>query len=193
MFKLDMNAIRKSANDKLLTANAANAANFANESGKTVAQISKKSPKLAGLAGLAVSRQLNCTVQGVPASAEPHGLENLRKPQFAPAANDPAQAVGLVSKVGVSALVSAEPAVSSGKVSKLVSSQTPVFTEPPEPPIDPNAWRELAAAYHHHHFKCPACIAAGRGAGYGLRCGTGAALWTSYSDTTEQPANKGRP
>ena len=63
----------------------------------------------------------------------------------------------------------------------------------PEPPTDPNAWRELAAAYHHHHFKCPTCIAAGRGAGYGLRCGTGAALWTSYSDTTEQPANKGRP
>ena len=63
----------------------------------------------------------------------------------------------------------------------------------PEPPPDPNAWRELATAYHHHHFACPVCIAAGRGAGYGLRCGTGAALWTSYSDTTEQPANKGRP
>ena len=34
----------------------------------------------------------------------------------------------------------------------------------PEPPIDPNAWRELATAYHLHHFKCSACIAAGRGA-----------------------------
>ena len=34
----------------------------------------------------------------------------------------------------------------------------------PEPPTDPNAWRELAAAYHLHHFKCSACIAAGRGA-----------------------------
>ena len=94
------------------------------------------------------------------------------------AANDPAQAVGLVSKAGVS----------SG-----VSSQTPVFTEPPEPPTDPNAWRELAAAYHRHHFKCPVCIAAGRGAGYGLRCGVGAALWTTYSDATERPEKKGRP
>ena len=53
----------------------------------------------------------------------------------------------------------------------------------PEPPPDPNAWRELAAAYHAHHFKCIACIAAGRGAVYGLRCGAGAALWNAYQNT----------
>ena len=40
--------------------------------------------------------------------------------------------------------------------------------------------RELAAAYHAHHFKCPTCIAAGLG--YGLRCGAGAALHTAYED-----------
>ena len=54
---------------------------------------------------------------------------------------------------------------------------------PPEPPTDPNAWRELAAAYHAHHFNCSTCIAAGRGAVYGLRCGTGAALWNAYRNT----------
>lgn len=54
--------------------------------------------------------------------------------------------------------------------------------EPPEPPADPNAWRELATAYHLHHFKCGTCIAAGRGAQYGPRCGTGAALWNAYQD-----------
>ena len=54
---------------------------------------------------------------------------------------------------------------------------------PPEPPPDPNAWRELAAAYHLHHFKCSTCIAAGRGVMYGLRCGTGAALWVNYQNT----------
>ena len=53
----------------------------------------------------------------------------------------------------------------------------------PEPPANPNAWRELAQAYHNHHFSCPTCIAAGRGAVYGLRCGVGAALWTSYENT----------
>ena len=53
----------------------------------------------------------------------------------------------------------------------------------PEPPTDPNAWRELATAYHLHHFKCCTCVAAGRGAVYGLRCGVGAALWTSYENT----------
>jgi len=40
------------------------------------------------------------------------------------------------------------------------------------------SWRELAEAYHHHHFACKTCQAAGQGRG--LRCGTGAALWTSY-------------
>ena len=52
----------------------------------------------------------------------------------------------------------------------------------PEPPPDPNAWRELAQAYHAHHFGCSTCIAAGRGAVYGLRCGTGAALWNAYQN-----------
>ena len=53
----------------------------------------------------------------------------------------------------------------------------------PEPPLDPNAWRELATAYHLHHFKCGTCIAAGRGAQFGLRCGTGTALWNAYQNT----------
>ena len=51
-----------------------------------------------------------------------------------------------------------------------------------EPPADPNAWRELAAAYYAHHFNCSTCTAAGRGAGYGLRCGFGAALWNCYQN-----------
>lgn len=42
-------------------------------------------------------------------------------------------------------------------------------------------WRELDAAYQSHHFNCQTCIAAGRGVRYGLRCGTGAALWALYS------------
>ncbi|MHB1199169.1 MAG: hypothetical protein ACYCZ6_06340 [Polaromonas sp.] len=48
---------------------------------------------------------------------------------------------------------------------------------------DPNAWRELAQAYHAHHFQCGVCKAAGRGAGYGPRCGVGASLWTNYQGT----------
>ena len=53
----------------------------------------------------------------------------------------------------------------------------------PEPPADPKDWRELATAYHAHHFACSTCIAAGRGAQYGLRCGVGAALWNEYKDS----------
>lgn len=52
----------------------------------------------------------------------------------------------------------------------------------PEPPAEPNAWRELAQAYHAHHFNCPTCIAAGRDSQYGQRCGAGMALWRAYCD-----------
>ena len=51
----------------------------------------------------------------------------------------------------------------------------------PEPPDNPLDWRELAAAYHAHHFKCPMCMGAGRGSRYGRRCGVGQALWFDYS------------
>ncbi len=51
-----------------------------------------------------------------------------------------------------------------------------------EPAPSPKDWKELAAAYHTHHFKCPICIAAGRGSRYGQRCGAGMALWRAYSE-----------
>ena len=50
---------------------------------------------------------------------------------------------------------------------------------PPEH-MDPNAWGLPAIAYNTHHFTCLTCIAAGRGASYGLRCGIGMTLWTAY-------------
>ena len=53
----------------------------------------------------------------------------------------------------------------------------------PDPPENPSDWKELAEDYHAHHFNCHTCIAAGRGSRYGLRCGTGAALWWDYSDS----------
>ena len=49
-------------------------------------------------------------------------------------------------------------------------------------PASPTDWHTLDAAYLAHHFNCPTCIAAGRGSRYGLRCGTGAALWRAYSE-----------
>lgn len=43
-----------------------------------------------------------------------------------------------------------------------------------------------AAAYHLHHFNCPHCIAAGRGARYGVRCAVGLVMCNDYTgaDTT---------
>jgi hypothetical protein len=54
----------------------------------------------------------------------------------------------------------------------------------PEPPDNPMDWRELATAYHIHHFRCPTCITAGRGSRYGQRCGVGMALWAGYQDAS---------
>ena len=51
-----------------------------------------------------------------------------------------------------------------------------------DPPVNPPDWKELAAAYHTHHFNCPTYIAAGRGSRYGQRCGAGMALWRTYCD-----------
>ncbi|MDD2713014.1 MAG: hypothetical protein PHU77_08830 [Simplicispira sp.] len=42
-------------------------------------------------------------------------------------------------------------------------------------------WYALDKAYQLHHIGCPVCQAAGRGTRYGLRCGTGATLWSAYS------------
>ncbi len=60
----------------------------------------------------------------------------------------------------------------------------------PEPHADPGAWRELAAAYHAHHFNCITCQAAGRGKRYGLRCVVGSAMWRTYQ-ITEAPGRPG--
>ena len=55
-------------------------------------------------------------------------------------------------------------------------------THAPDQPDNPVDWKELAAAYHAHHFNCPTCIAAGRSSRYGQRCGAGMALWRAYCD-----------
>lgn len=48
--------------------------------------------------------------------------------------------------------------------------------QPRAPSLD---WREADRVYQLHHIGCATCVAAGRG--YGLRCGTGTALWSAYS------------
>jgi len=57
----------------------------------------------------------------------------------------------------------------------------PIPSAPASAAPEPTDWHALDAAYLAHHFNCPTCIAAGRGTGYGLRCGTGAAFWRAYT------------
>ena len=68
----------------------------------------------------------------------------------------------------------------------------------PEPAPEPVDWCALDKAYLAHHAHCPTCIAAGRGARYGMRCGVGAAMWTAYNHAASQPGampweQKGQP
>jgi hypothetical protein len=63
----------------------------------------------------------------------------------------------------------------------------------PDPPDDPVDWKELAAAYHAHHFNCPTCIAAGRGSQYRQRCGAGMALWAGYQDNESSTSKDQSP
>ena len=60
-------------------------------------------------------------------------------------------------------------------------TQTPA--NDPSPPIESTDWIELAKAYQAHHINCPSCKSAGRGSRYGLRCGVGSALWTTYQSS----------
>lgn len=53
---------------------------------------------------------------------------------------------------------------------------------PAQSQVTSQDWRALDRAYQQHHINCRFCIAAGRGARYGLRCGVGAALWRAYSE-----------
>ena len=55
-------------------------------------------------------------------------------------------------------------------------------SQAPDPPVNPQDWKELAAGYYAHHFKCPTCKAAGLSSRYGQRCGAGMALWRAYCD-----------
>lgn len=57
------------------------------------------------------------------------------------------------------------------------------------PAID---WHTLDRAYQAHHWQCPTCQAAGRGRSYGLRCGTGAALWNTYINAPIQKSHHDR-
>ena len=85
------------------------------------------------------------------------------------ASNDPAS----------SELLKPPPApavVTAGQVIKLMGN-SPVNTENPD-------WETLDKAYQRHHFGCAVCVAAGQGRG--LRCGTGAALWSAY-DAVDMP------
>lgn len=99
VFKLDMTALRKTANCEVQIP--ANAANFSHVSAATPHKLAA----LAGLAGCSDSTIAAVAAANDPVSAEPPVQENLRKPKFAESTNDPEKVVGLVAVDEVTALV----------------------------------------------------------------------------------------
>jgi hypothetical protein len=73
---------------------------------------------------------------------------------------------------------------SKGLLIDWLKAANDVASHEPDPPVNPSDWKELATAYHAHHFNCPTCISAGLGSRYGQRCGAGMALWHSYFRST---------
>ncbi len=91
-----------------------------------------------------------------------------------------ADIVALLSREAVNDPASTQPP-------DLVQPPAPAPAKPAKPPKQTfmdwqDTWLHLDRAYQAHHFNCSTCKAAGLG--YGLRCGTGAALWTSYSSAS---------
>ena len=70
----------------------------------------------------------------------------------------------------------------------LAHSPPPVGAVNPAHGMSHDDWRALHDLYQAHHVGCAVCIAAGKG--YGLRCGTGAALWVEYSQATAPPRRR---
>ena len=87
------------------------------------------------------------------------------------------------SLLAVSTVPSAVASPMPERLSSVLAVPSPAILEKPAD------WHALDAAYLAHHFNCSACIAAGRGSRYGLRCDTGAVLWCAYTQA-DQPDGK---
>lgn len=92
-----------------------------------------------------------------------------------PEASEPPPAPAMVTSMVAN--VDATSPVNKAAVNSLVNRISP-------------DWKELDRAYQSHHVACPTCISAGKG--YGLRCGTGAALWAAYDVAEPAWASKVR-
>ena len=117
-----------------------------------------------------------CTPDTSDTSKNTDSRESFLKSQPVQAANDPASAQPHdLAQPPAPAPASSEPPAAGASLGGK-SRKPPKFLD------WAHGWLELDRAYQHHHWSCPVCIAAGRGAGYGLRCGVGAALYRAYDD-----------
>ncbi len=84
-------------------------------------------------------------------------------------------------KADLLALIEQETATKTNRAARVfehLETPKPSQCAISEKPANAPTWRAVRNAYYDHHARCPVCIAAGKG--YGLRCGTGASLWSAY-------------
>jgi len=191
MFKLDMTAIRKSANSILLLANPTNVANRLKNS-EDLPKISAKEAQafsqiscISHVSPLATIESANLLEgkndEPPTADATQHGTRSSSdSPPKLLAASKAINAQTVVSGLSLTTPEQPRPRLSS------VSNQK-VDTPTPKPSkvkhVD-REWKPLATAYLQHHGHCAACIAAGMNPSY-QRCGTGAMLWSLYQSAIQ--------
>jgi hypothetical protein len=177
VFKLDMEAIRKTANSARLMANPANVAITANKTENAPVFVSQ----VAKLAGLAISHNSNetdkallttCLLTAAMAVCDHHGDgEAAREAMRRDCLETP---IELKADL-LECLRFTRPKPKNVEAQAPLNSQKSIYATCA---TTSDAWHELATAYNNHHFACRTCCAAGQGRG--PRCGVGASMWINY-------------
>lgn len=76
-------------------------------------------------------------------------------------------------------------ALRQNTISRLAGLADPLIEEAKPYPCLSEAEHIRARVYHHHHFGCSTCCAAGQGRG--LRCAIGTGLWMAYQEKGSTP------
>jgi hypothetical protein len=180
MFKLDMEAIRKTANVAGLMANPANVANSANKPMNDPRLVSQ----LAKLAAIAISHDPTETDKALlttrlliaaMAVCDHHGDGDVAREAMR---RDCLETPDELKADLLECLRFTRPQPSKVEAQALPTVEMSICAE--RATVTAN-WKDQSEAYQAHHFNCSTCIAAGRGSRYGQRCDAGIALWQSYS------------
>lgn len=194
MFKLNMTAIRKSANSMRLLANPDNVTNRlikpevlhkkSTDEAQAVSQIGCIS-HISPLATVESEIFSECKNDELPTTSDsPLGM--CRPSDLPPKLLAASKALDMqivVSGLSLTPPEQPKPKLASVNKQGIWKVDTPTPKPSKVKHVD-REWKPLATAYLQHHGHCAACIAAGVNPRY-QRCGTGAILWSLYQSAIQ--------